>query len=72
LKEAEMLSPPWIALNRGAIVEPLFGHQNPHPSRAAGSFFDPFVAWLGSQSFEIAEIKGLCLPWFAIKSPESR
>ena len=32
----------------------------------------PAVAWLGLQSFEIAEIKGLCLPWFAIKSPESR
>ena len=33
-----MLSPPWIALNRGAKVEPLLGHQNPHPSRKAGSF----------------------------------
>jgi hypothetical protein len=39
LKEAEMLSPPWITLNRGATAEPLLGHQNPHPSRAAGSFF---------------------------------
>jgi hypothetical protein len=33
-----MLSPPWIALNRGATVKPLLGHQNPHPSREAGSF----------------------------------
>ena len=34
-----MLRPPWIALNRGAIVEPLLVHQKPHPSREAGSFF---------------------------------
>jgi hypothetical protein len=39
MKEAEMLSPPWITLNRGATVEPLFSHQNTHPSREAGSFF---------------------------------
>jgi hypothetical protein len=37
LKEAEMLSPPWIALNRDATVEPLLSHQNPHQSREAGS-----------------------------------
>jgi hypothetical protein len=39
LKEAEMLSPPWIALNRDATVGPLLSHQNPHQSREAGSFF---------------------------------
>jgi hypothetical protein len=39
LKEAEMLSPSWIALNRGTTAEPLLGHQNQHPFRAAGSFW---------------------------------
>jgi hypothetical protein len=39
LKEAEMLSPTWIALNRGATVELLLSQQSPHPSRAAGSFW---------------------------------
>jgi hypothetical protein len=38
-----MLRPPWIALNRGAIVEPLLVHQKPHPSREAGSFIGHFA-----------------------------
>jgi len=44
LKEAEMLSSPWIALNRDATVGPLLSHQNPHQSREAGSFFGEFMS----------------------------
>jgi IstB-like ATP binding protein len=59
LKEAEMLSPPWIALNRGATVEPLLSHQNPHHSRAAGSFFGqakPLPWWPGCPFRSLGEL----------------